>query len=109
MPFCASSSTTLWPNGRPRTDVKLFDAHCHLQMPQFGADREAVLARIKEREMGAIVVGTDYEMSKAGLELARQYDFLWASVGLHPNDNKSETFDFEKYAELARDPKVVAI
>ncbi len=87
--------------------MKYFDAHCHLQFPQYDADREDVLKRMQELEMGGIVVGTDLEMSKAGLALAKQHDFLWASVGCHPNDE--EDFDVAKYEELAKDPKVVAI
>ena len=62
---------------------------------------------MREREMGALVVGTDLNQSRAGLALAKQYDFLWASVGLHPN--VEEEFDAVEYRELARDPKVVAI
>lgn len=89
--------------------MRLFDAHCHLQLPQFDADRDAVLRRMQEGDAGAIVIGTDFETSKAAVELARQHDFLWATVGLHPNDNDSEVFDAEKYEALARDPKVVAI
>jgi len=87
--------------------MKLFDSHCHLHFPQFDADRDAVLARMKEKDMGAVLIGTDFTTSTAALELARQHDFLWASVGLHPND--SEHFDISKYEELAKDPKVVAI
>lgn len=87
--------------------MKYFDAHCHLQFPQYDADREAVLARMREAGVGAIVVGTDYQTSKTGLELAKQHDFLWASVGLHPND--AEEFDVSKYEALAQNPKVVAV
>src|SRR3990167_8927661 len=82
--------------------MKLFDAHCHLYFPQYDADRAAVLARMQEREMGAVVIGTDYETSKAALELARQYDFLWASVGLHPTS--TEDFDMSKFLHLAAAP-----
>lgn len=89
--------------------MKLFDAHCHLQLPQYDEDREAVIARMREAAMGAVVIGTDYETSRAALELAASHDFLWASVGLHPNDNKDEVFDTDKYEALARDPKIVAI
>lgn len=89
--------------------MRLFDAHCHLQLPQFNADRTTIISHMRENGIGAIVVGTDLETSRAGLELALQHDFLWASVGLHPNDNKEEEFDVSLYEELARDPKVVAI
>jgi len=87
--------------------LKYFDSHCHLHFPQFDADRDAVLARMKEKDMGAVLVGTDLQTSIAALELARQHDFLWASVGLHPTHTGD--FDISKFRELADDPKVVAI
>lgn len=89
--------------------MKLFDSHCHLQLPQFDADREAVLARTQEGDMGAIVIGTDLETSKSALALAKQYDFLRASVGLHPNEKYIGLPYVEMLEELARDSKVVAI
>ncbi len=89
--------------------MKYFDAHCHLYMEQFAQDREAVLVRMRDEGFGAVVIGTDFEESKQAIELASKHDFLWASVGLHPNDNLEEQFDVAKYRELASDPKVVAI
>lgn len=89
--------------------MKLFDAHCHLQLPQFDKDRPEVLAHMQENGVGAVVVGTDYKTSKAGIELAEKHDFLWASVGLHPTDNTDEYFDISKYEELVKHPKVVAV
>ncbi len=59
--------------------------------------------------MGAIVIGTDLKESRDGVELAKQHDFLWASIGLHPTDNAEEEFDVAAYEELAHDAKVVAI
>ncbi len=92
-----------------KTKMKLFDAHCHLQLAQFDADRDEVIARMREKDMGGIIVGTDFETSRQGVELASLYENLWASVGLHPNDNAQEEFDMTSYEELALDPKVVAI
>lgn len=94
--------------------MKLFDAHCHLHFPQFDADRDVVLARMREKGMGAVVIGTDYETSKAAVDFVSRgpegpLRDLWASVGLHPNDNLEEKFDAEAFEVLARDPKVVAI
>ncbi len=89
--------------------MHFFDAHCHLQMPQFDADRDAVLARMQEMEVGGIVVGVDLATSQAALELAEAHPFLWAAVGLHPNDNPDEAFDMQGFTELAQNPKVMAI
>src|SRR3989344_3340446 len=89
--------------------MRYFDSHCHLQFPQFDADRASILAHMRESGHGAVVVGTDFETSKAGLELARQHDFLWASVGLHPNDSQEWLDISSQMEELAQDLKVVAI
>jgi len=87
--------------------MRYFDAHSHLYMAQFDADRHAVLARMGEGQVGSIVIGTNLKESTQALALAKEHDFLWASVGLHPND--TEVFDAATYEELAQDPKVVAI
>ena len=89
--------------------MKFFDSHCHIQLSQFDADREDVLARMQEKELGAIVIGTDLPESRDAVDLVQKHDFLWAAVGLHPNDNVKEEFDEAAYLELAQNPKVVAI
>src|SRR3989344_9411728 len=89
--------------------LKYFDSHCHLHFPQFDADRDAVLARMKEKDIGAVLIGTDLETSRAALELAKKHDFLWASVGLHPNEKYIGLPYVDELEELAKDSKVVAI
>ncbi len=88
---------------------KLFDSHCHLQLSQFDADRSAVIARMQERDMVGVLVGTDLATSRQATQLAETQDFLWAAVGLHPNDNLEESFDTKAFEELTKHPKVVAI
>ena len=89
--------------------MKFFDAHCHIQLPQFDADREDVLARMESGGFGAVIIGTDFTSSREAVELAETREFLWAAIGLHPHDNIAEEFDTASYRELAADPKVVAI
>ena len=89
--------------------MQLFDSHCHLHFPQFDADREEVLTRMREAAMGAVLIGTDVDTSRGAIALAEQHDFLWAAVGLHPNDNPEEVFDTEVFLSLAQHPKVVGV
>lgn len=56
-----------------------------------------------------ICVGTDLEMSKKAIALAQKHEGIWASVGLHPNDNLSENFDEKAYEELLKQERVVAM
>jgi TatD DNase family protein len=93
--------------------MNLTDSHCHLDDPRFDADRDAVLERALASGVTRILaVGTgdgppDLE---AGIRLAERYPFILASVGVHPHDAAKATPEtFDRLAELARHPKVVAI
>ncbi len=108
--------------------MKYFDAHTHVQFVAYDADREEVLARAKEAEVGMNLVGTQIDTSRAAVELAEKHDDVYASIALHPvhtskslHDTKElggegkaftsrgEQFDFDAYEKLAQSPKVIAI
>ena len=94
----------------------IIDTHSHLNDKQFsvkdgpasGGDLDEVIMRMKMANVSTITVGTDYEMSKKAIEIAEKYNW-WATVGQHPADNKSESFDYVKYLELAKNERVVGI
>lgn len=88
---------------------KYIDIHSHLNLPQFDADREAVISKMKDEKVATITVGTDYATSKFAIELAEKHDHLFACVGIHPTDVENEFFDYEKMLTLAQHPKVMAI
>jgi len=89
----------------------LFDTHAHYDAEEFSADRDTVLAAVT----GAGVVlavnpGCDIPSSRAAVELAHRWPFLYAAVGLHPeNCGGYAPSDLEVIRGLAGDPKVVAI
>ncbi|MBP6948933.1 MAG: TatD family hydrolase [Candidatus Pacebacteria bacterium] len=87
----------------------LFDIHSHVHDKAFNDDREKVLEEMKSYGVGTITIGTDCKESEASVALSEKYAHVYASVGLHPNDNKEELFDEKKYEELALHEKVVAI
>lgn len=88
-----------------------FDVHSHLNLSPLSDNMEGVISRMREKGIGTITVGTDFEMSKKAIEVALKYPDIavGATVGLHPNDNEEEIFDMEKYRELVKHPQVVAI
>ena len=90
----------------------LIDTHCHVQMRQFAADRETVIAAAYANGIGRLIVpGTDVETSRAAIELAQQHaGRIFAGVGTHPHD--ASTLTSEALAEqrtLAQQPSIVAI
>lgn len=89
--------------------ARYFDAHCHVQFDAFAADQAELVEKMKAEGVGGVVVGCDFESSRKAVELVQKHDNLWASVGLHPNDNTQEQFDISNYRQLAASPKVVAI
>lgn len=89
----------------------MIDTHCHLEMKQFDDDREAVIERARAAGVEyMITISSDLEGCEGAVALAEQYDFIYATAGLHPHDAKdlSESA-FERIKELSRSPKVVAI
>ena len=89
----------------------LIDTHCHLDDAAFQDDLDAVIARAQSQGVAWILdPGTTVATSERALSLAHQYDCVYAAVGLHPEDcADAEPEDFAHIAELADDPKVLAI
>ena len=89
--------------------IKYIDAHCHLQFDQYAHDREEIAKEMKERGVAGIVVGCNLATSRAAVALAEKHEHLYASIGLHPNNDGDEVFEPAQYRELAQSPKVVAL
>jgi TatD DNase family protein len=89
--------------------VKYVDAHCHIQFDQYKDDDVELIGRMKDEGVVGIVVGCDYESSRKAITLAEKHEHLFASIGLHPNHEGDEWYEREKYRELAKSTKVVAI
>ncbi len=88
------------------------DIHCHLSFPEFDKDRIEVINRLTEEGVGLLIdPGVDVASSKKSIALARDFDFIYANVGLHPHEATLpvEESVFEELLTLARSPKVVAI
>jgi len=90
-------------------EYRIIDTHCHPQFPQYDTDRPDVIDRALNNGIGMVCVGTNLDMSLAATDLASRYEGLYASVGLHPNDELDGLYDEREYEKLAAHPKVVAI
>ncbi len=96
---------------------KLIDSHCHLHFPPYDADRADVLSRMREEGVWGITIGTSGRTSLAGIELAKQQDDVWATVGYHPehltssyideHEGEPEKYSIEEIKEIATSSKKV--
>lgn len=89
----------------------IFDTHSHYDDKQFEDDREELLASMPSQGVGTIVnVSASYDSCQYAVALAQKYPFVYAAVGIHPDEVGS--LDEEKFAEmkkLFREEKVVAV
>ena len=89
----------------------IFDTHAHYDDEDFDLDREDLLAKMKESGVSHVVnIGASLASTKRSIELAKQYDFIYAAVGVHPSDTRElneETFQWLK--KQCKEPKVVAV
>ena len=89
----------------------LFDTHAHYDDERFDEDREALLNAMPEKGVGLIVnPGCDLASSRTAVDMAQKYDFLYAAVGIHPeNCGDFAPAMMDELRALIKAPKVVAI
>jgi TatD DNase family protein len=82
----------------------IIDSHCHLDFKQFNKDRDMVLQRAQESGVVRLInSGVDYSTNQKSLDLAKKYDFIYATLGFSPNilDGKKDD-DLDRLHEQIR-------
>ena len=89
----------------------LIDSHVHLEMPQFDKDREEVINRFLDNGVGLVInIGSNLDSSKKAVELARNHEFIYATVGIHPHESRNAGVEtYAKIENLLKNEKVVAV
>ncbi|HET6573793.1 MAG TPA: TatD family hydrolase [Fimbriiglobus sp.] len=91
---------------------ELIDTHAHLDDPRFADDLPAVLDRAAVAGVARVLtIGIDLSTSRAALDLAARFPGrLAAVVGVQPNHvAEAGPADFDAVAQLAADPRAVAV
>lgn len=95
--------------------MNLFDSHSHYNDEKFDIDRERIIKEtLSNGVSNFIVAGYNIQSSKKAIEIAKEYEEIYAIVGISPNDLEDlNTEDIDIYVseieELAKDKEVVAI
>lgn len=89
----------------------IFESHAHYDSSKFAEDREELLNSMQENGIGTIInVGATWKSVTTVLALAKEYPFIYAALGLHPDevgDLNEERFEFLR--KQCQHEKVVAI
>ena len=106
----------------------LIDSHAHLNFNAFKNDFDKVIEECLKNNIWMINIGSQYDTSKRAVEITQKYKKgVYAAIGLHPIhlakgifktkidqkevefETREENFNYQKYLQLGRFPKVVAI
>jgi TatD DNase family protein len=72
--------------------MPFIDSHCHIDGPEYDADREEVIARARDAGVTTMLnVGTGDPHSgvfERAVELADKHSEIYAAIGVHPHDAK---------------------
>jgi len=88
------------------------DSHAHLDGERFDSDREQVIERARGAGVQAIVAignGDGPAQVDCGIRLAEKYDFIYATLGIHPHEARlADEAAYQNMERLAKHPKVIA-
>ena len=89
----------------------LVDSHCHLDFPDFEAERNEVVARAREAGVGLMVtISTRVRQFERIRAIAEAYDNVFCTIGTHPHNAGEEAgIPASELIALCAHPKVVGI
>jgi TatD DNase family protein len=87
------------------------DTHAHLYYDELKDRLDSVIERAKAASVERIIcVGTDLASSQTSISIAKQFDGVFATAGIHPHDAKEAPDDYlVQLKELLTNEKVVAV
>ncbi len=82
-------------------EARIFESHAHYDDEQFDGDREELLTGLKDSGVEYVVnIGASFAGCKQSIELAKQFPFVYATVGIHPDE--VGCLDEDVFAEIKR-------
>lgn len=86
------------------------DSHCHLSFPELHQQVPEILQRMTDAQVGqALCICTTLEEFPTVHALAMAHDRLWATVGVHPDNEGVTEPTVEDLVQRGRLPRVVAV
>ncbi len=89
----------------------LVDSHCHLDFPDFAAEREAVVGRARTAGVATLLtINTRLDEFPTVRAIAETDPDIWCSLGVHPHEAKDyASLSAGELAQLAAHSKVIGL
>lgn len=89
--------------------MQYFDSHAHYYDEKFNSDRDELLSSLPQNNVSHVInAGTNFDTSVISINLAEKYPYMYAAVGIHPEDITKDA-SIDKIKKLTSKNKVVAI
>ncbi|AGM26597.1 Mg-dependent DNase [Spiroplasma syrphidicola EA-1] len=90
----------------------IFDTHCHLMSEEYKDEETALI--LEDAKFSGVKwfnnVGYDIESSKKAIQAANEFDFVYATIGIHPTDvARYGAEDLKDLDKLLNNSKVIAV
>ncbi|OIN93114.1 MAG: DNAase [Comamonadaceae bacterium CG1_02_60_18] len=86
------------------------DSHCHLNFPDLSSQLDDILAAMAQARVGrALCISTTLEEFPAVHRLALMHGNLWATVGVHPDEEGVQEARLQDLLHLGSLPRVIGI
>lgn len=91
--------------------IKIFDTHAHYDDEAFDEDRDELLKKVHEAGVVHITdIACSMDSSRKMPEFVSQYDYMYGTVGVHPDDIDELTYeDIDELKRLSGENKIIAI
>ena len=89
----------------------MIDVHTHLDDAQFDADRNELIEQMKEAGLARLInSGSSHASCRRALQLAKEHDFIYCSIGIYPHDTMElEQNGTAELEQMLQAEKVVAV
>ena len=99
----------IYPSELKLTENLIFDTHSHYDDSRFDGIRDELLTELHENGVDKVITcAVDGFSANQALSLAEKYDFIYAAVGIHPQNLESGT-GIDEIKKLSSHKKCVAI
>ena len=89
--------------------MQFFDSHAHYNDEKFNQDKDNVLKEIYNQDITRLIcAGYNYQSSVSAIEISKENDWIYTTVGISPNDVE-DSAKVDSLEKILKEEKIVAV